>query len=113
MVIPSLHNIAVVLDTSALSNIIQDDPSVERFVKTVLRRQSVTVLVPRMVLFEWSSNADVQKVFEQILRLQRLCRELGAQFCHSLDHEELMGAETAQWLRGPPVHKLGVTERPG
>lgn len=106
MVIANRGYTFVALDTSALSNVIQDMSSVERFAETILRRHTI-VLIPKLVLFEFSSNADVQKVFAQLQRLQHLCRVLGTRFCPSLDHEDLMHAETEGWLRAPPVYERG------
>jgi hypothetical protein len=111
MIIPSRSDLVVALDTSSLGNVVHDEATVERFTKVVLLRRA-TVLVSTLVLFEFSSNADVQKVFGQLQRLQRLCRVLGTRFCPALDHEQLMRAETERWLQDAPVHETGLIQSP-
>src|SRR5690349_10633078 len=72
----------------------------ERFVNAV-HRKHVTVFVSDMVLFEISSDGDVDGVFFRLQRLQALCRKIGPLMHRSPDYKDLIRAETRSWLKGP------------
>lgn len=96
----------VAIDTSALSNALDANASVDLFSEAIIRRNAM-LMVSEVVLFEFSSNPNVPSVYSHIRRLQRLCRALGRRFCPSLGNADLMVAEAEKWQRGPPVYRQG------
>lgn len=109
MIIPSRVNTSIALDTSALSNVLASDATVDQFTETVLRRP-VTIFVSTIVISEISSDGDRERALRMLQRFQRLCRKLGPRLCLALHHEELMRAELGRRLRGPPVHPRGLAD---
>lgn len=102
-VIPRRVMNTVALDTSALSNVLENRDEVARFVRAV-RRKDVTVCISDMVVFELSSNADVLGTRKRLEMLQALIRGLGPLLRRSPDFKELMRAEAGRWLTAPLVH---------
>ncbi|MFY0576170.1 hypothetical protein ACN28S_19010 [Cystobacter fuscus] len=99
-IIPTRFRCSIALDTSALGNALDDEHVMERFVNAV-HRKHVTVFVSDMVLFEISSDGDVDGVFFRLQRLQALCRKIGPLMHRSPDYKDLIRAETRSWLKGP------------
>jgi hypothetical protein len=102
----AIRPFSVALDTSALSAVLGDSALRERFVRVVQRRHAA-VVISTMVVFEFSSDGDVQRVTAACLALKALCRALPRSLRITPDHKELMRTEGRRVVREQPVLTTG------
>ncbi|MGO8967953.1 MAG: tyrosine-type recombinase/integrase [Myxococcaceae bacterium] len=110
--IKSLVPQTLALDTSALGNLLDDEPTRRSFVATLHRRHA-SAFICDVVLFELSSDADSRGVLVRLRALKALCREAGSLIFRAPDHKELIREEMRRWLKGAPAHNSdwsGITK---
>jgi hypothetical protein len=104
VIVPSLAPYYVALDTSALSNLLNaEDDLIPRFIEAA-RRKNAIIGFSSTVLFEITSDRDLDAVVRRLEALQRLQRDLGPNLGLSLGLNDLLQAEARGWLRAPVVH---------
>src|SRR5260370_9375470 len=95
-----MHQWAVALDNSALSDVLNVEANSQRFVSAVHRKQT-TIFLSITVFFEGFADEDVDAVARRLQTFQRLHGELRPLLCMSLDNNELLQAEAQRRLTGP------------
>ncbi|MGO9829310.1 MAG: PIN domain-containing protein [Myxococcaceae bacterium] len=112
--IKSLIPQTLALDTSALGNVLDDEPTRRSFAEA-LRRRPATAFISDVVLFELSSDANFSEVLVRLRTLKALCREASPFLFRAPDHKDLMREEMRHWLTGAPAHNSdwgGITRAP-